>query len=105
VNDLTRRFHNFAHGGRRRDEDTVAHLFGETDALARARAVEVLGTDDEIVARMTAADLRGRVRRTGTLSPEDAERLVAAEILLGTRTEIGREVERLIESARSSGLL
>lgn len=79
-----------------RDEDLVAEITGRTEELARARAVAVLGSEDRTAALLTASSLRAQARRSGTITPEDAARLVAAEIVEGRRTEIGREVEALI---------
>lgn len=79
-----------------RDEDRVADLTGRTDELRRARAVALLGSDDTVAATVTASYLRRQAQQTGTITPDDAARLVAAEVVEGRRTEIGREVEALI---------
>lgn len=79
-----------------RDEDVIADLSGTTEALARERAVRVFGSDSELSAGMTAARLRGSLRRTGTITPDDAAMLVAAEIITDRRTDLGREVEALL---------
>lgn len=79
-----------------RDEDTVAEITGRTEELRRARAVAVFGSDNRTAAIVEAGYLRRQAERTGRITPEDAARLVAAEIVEGRRTEIGREVEALI---------
>lgn len=79
-----------------RDEDAVAALAGTGEELRRARAVTLLGVSTPVAAGIIGSGLRGKARHTGTLTPEEAERLVAAEIVEGQRTEIGREAEALL---------
>lgn len=79
-----------------RDADVVAALSGTTEDLARKRAAATLGTDNRDAAVMVATSIRRKVTQTGKVTPEDAETLVAAEVIEGRRTAIGLEVEALI---------
>lgn len=88
-----------------RDEETIAALTGTTEDLLRRRAAAMIGTDDPHAAGLIAGRLRVEVRRSGRISPEDAERLLAAEAVEGRRTEIGREVEEILRGAVAEGLI
>jgi hypothetical protein len=79
-----------------RDEDTVAAITGTTEEVRRARALRTLGTEDPVAVALTATRLYRKARQTGTLTPDEARRLVAAEIVEGRRTDVGREVEALL---------
>lgn len=84
-----------------RDEDLLTRL-GMLDptAVKRSRALAVLGLDedhDPTTVQYLAARLRGQVRRGDGLSPEDMERLLAAETLNGENTEVSRAVLEFAE--------
>ncbi|KRF16117.1 hypothetical protein ASH02_05845 [Nocardioides sp. Soil796] len=94
----------YAAGQHDRDLDTLAELSGPSAVadLARSRAVAVLGTDDVEAADWSRVLLLRDARRTGTIAPEDARRLLAAELLTGKRSDIGREVEALLADGGTS---
>lgn len=90
-----------AHAARqaRRDEDLLARVAGTTDDLRRSRAVKILGSDSAETAAIRAAILRRKARQTGALTPDEIERLLAAETLAGESTEIAREAEAVALAA------
>ncbi|MCW2790842.1 MAG: hypothetical protein JWP56_3145 [Aeromicrobium sp.] len=98
MNDGTaERLVDYAGRQHERDQDTLAALTGTTEDLQRTRAAQVLGTADTAYALGVAARLRRQARQAGTLTRDEAETLVAAEVVRGRRTDIGREVEALLQ--------
>jgi hypothetical protein len=83
-----------------RDADVIAALTGTTEDLARERAVRRFGSEDTVSASLEAGRLRRQLRSTGALTPDEAEMLVAAEVISGYRSEAGREVEALLRDWR-----